>query len=112
MATRSSTSSRSGRASAARPARAYAPLKKEAVKGELLRHIGALGERQAPYKHGDCLMEHSLAAVEQTNTIQHNEHTVGLRHRLSQSYGFFSYISPRGEAPQFGQTQGDIATAE
>ncbi len=80
--------------------------------GELQRDVGALGERQAPFKHGDGLLEHPLAAVEQPNTIQHNDHTVGLRHRLSQSYGFFSYTSPLGEVPQFGQTPGYIATAE
>ena len=53
-----------------------------------------------------------MAAVEQTNPIQHNDHTVGLRHHLSQPYGFFSYASPLGEVPQFGQTLGDIATGE
>jgi hypothetical protein len=79
--------------------------------GELDRYVGALGERQAPFKQGDGLLEHSLAAVAQPNTRQHADHTVGLRHRLSQSYGFFASPSPLGEAPQFGQTRGDISAA-
>src|SRR5262245_58178648 len=100
VARRSSIWSRSGRASAVRPARAYAALKMEAVLGEIQRYVGALGERQAPFQHGDGLLEHALAAVAQPNTIQHNDHTGGLRHRLRQSYSFFAYPGPLGEAPQ------------
>ena len=68
-----------------RPARAYAALKREAVRGEEQREVGALRERQAPFQQGDGLLEHSVAAVEQTNTPQHKDHTGGVRHRLSQS---------------------------
>jgi hypothetical protein len=79
---------------------------------ESQRYVGALGEHQAPFQHGDRLLDHLLAAVAQPNTIQHKDLTGGLRHRLRQSYGFFSYTRPLGEARQFGQTQGDIATAD
>ena len=80
--------------------------------GELQRYVSVLGERQAPFQQGDGLLEHPLAAVEQTHTTQHDDHTVGLRHRLRQSDGFFAYTRPLGEVPQFGQTPGRIATGE
>ena len=53
VATRSSTWSRSGRASAARPARAYAAPKMAAVRGTNSGMLAALAERQAPFEHGD-----------------------------------------------------------
>ena len=112
VARRSSIWSRSGRASAVRPARAYAALKSGGCHGEEHRDVDGLGERQAPFQHRDGLLEHPLAAVEQPNTPEHDNHTVRLRYRLSQAYGCFAYPRPLGEVPRFGQTQGGIATGE
>ena len=59
--------------------------------------------RQTPFKQGDGLLEHSSAAVAAPHATPRRTPTVGLRHRLSQSYGFFASPSPLGEAPQFGE---------
>jgi len=67
-----------------------------------VRDVGGLAERQAPFKHGDCLVQRPLAASEQSNTCQRKHNTIGLFDRLGQLYRLFSQAVPLGEAAQFG----------
>jgi hypothetical protein len=93
-----------------RPARAYVALKIEAVRGEHTWDVGALGERQAPFKHEDRLRDVPLAAVEHTNKHQRRGKRVGLCNHFGQPYRLFSQATPLGKVPQFGQTRGGSTT--
>ena len=78
--------------------------------GEITWDVGGLRERQAPFECGDRLVEVPLTAGEQPHPEKRSGNIEGRLGHLGHPHRLFCHAPPLGEALQFGQTPGHIAT--